>query len=229
VRTRQTTQRARNQEFDAARLLTDEDVTRLGEQIERFDSDVRLDPLDADALLLRSEAVEAHESARRALSVASTAAELRGVTSEVAAGWQALGSLRARVAGQAPPDHRLVCFFDPQHGLSTTDLVWNRPGHGERRVPACSQDAQRLADGLQPQVRLAQVGARRAPYWTAGEAFRAYARGYFSSAPTLSWALMPEVADAAAGSGGPGHFGSGIVGSSGHFDGGGFDGSGAPS
>ncbi len=72
---------------------------------------------------------------------------------------------------------------------------------------------------------MVKIGARTTvPYWAAGGAFLPYASGYFADVASLSWALHP--ADIAGAPDTPGHFGSGIVGGSGHFDGGGFDGSG---
>ncbi len=119
-----------------------------------------------------------------------------------------------------------MCFFDPQHGLSVADVLWTRPGHGPRRVPACPQDADRVTRKVAPEIRTVKIGARATPYWAAGNAFLPYTEGYFAGVVTLSWAFHPAVSDAAAGTGAPGYFGTGVTGSSGNFDGGGFDGSG---
>ena len=123
------------------------------------------------------------------------------------------------------PAQRVLCFFNPLHGPSVTEVLWTRLGHGARRVPACSADADRVANKLLPKVRTVRIGARTMPYWTAGSAFLPYAQGYFAGVAALSWALEPAAFEAAPET--PGYFGHGIVGSSGHFDGGGFDGSGA--
>jgi hypothetical protein len=117
-----------------------------------------------------------------------------------------------------------VCFFNPLHGPSVTEVLWTRPGHGARRVPACATDADRVTNKLLPEVRTVKIGARSMPYWAAGSAFLPYAEGYFAGVAALSWALHPAAFEAAPETGG--YFGTGIVGSSGHFDGGGFDGSG---
>ena len=227
-RTRRATHHAEREAFGTLHRLVDEDVVRLGEELERLDPGRQARVLDEDVRSAHRAAAEAFESARRAVTQATAAEEISRVTAAVATGRNALVVLEARPAGGPVPEHRLMCFFDPQHGPSSGDVVWTRPGHGERRVPACARDAERVAGGQQPAIRLVEVGARRTPYWAAGDAFRPYTRGYFASAPALAWAFEPEVPDAAAGRPTPGHLGSGVVGSSGHFDGGGFDGSGAP-
>jgi hypothetical protein len=229
-RTRRADDRARHDDLEAARRLAEEDVAELGRRLGNLDAaQLRLRNDDEGIRAAYDATVEGYEAARRTAAEVRGAEQLTEVTAAVAAGRTAIAALEARLADRAVADPRLVCFFDPRHGPSATDVVWNRPGHGARRVPACAQDAERLADGVPPATRLVQVGTRTAPYWTAGGAFRSYARGYFGRTPNLTWALEPETPDAAAGSAGPGTFGTGIVGSSGHFDGGGFDGSGAPS
>lgn len=60
-----------------------------------------------------------------------------------------------------------------------TDVVWTRPRHGTRKVPACAQDAARVAAKEQPELRTIRIGSRTVPYWEAGTAYLPYSRGYF--------------------------------------------------
>jgi hypothetical protein len=90
-----------------------------------------------------------------------------------------------------------MCFFDPLHGPSVTEVLWTRPGHGSRRAPACSTDADRVTNNLLPEVLTVKVGTRRMPYWAAGRAFLSYAEGYFASVAAFSWALHPAAFEAA--------------------------------
>jgi hypothetical protein len=118
----------------------------------------------------------------------------------------------------------VVCFFNPLHRPSVTEVLWTRPGHGARRVPVCSMDADRVTDKVMPEVRTVKIGVRTMPYWTAGSALLPYMQGYFADVAALSWALQPAPFEASSET--TGYFGHGIVGSSGNVDGGGFDGSG---
>jgi hypothetical protein len=223
-RARRQAGRARTEELEVVRRLAAEDVDHLGELVDAVVGDLDLDDETREA---RRVAAESYEAAHERVSHITSAGEIKAITETIATGRNALASVQARQGGRPAPEPRVMCFFDPQHGPSTTDVLWARPGHGERRVPACAQDAQRVADRLAPEIRTVSTGSRTMPYWTAGYAFLPYTRGYFAGVATLSWAHQPSVPDAAAGTGTPGSFGSGIVGSSGRFDGGGFDGSGA--
>ena len=225
-RAQNSTRRARSEELDGVRRLAEEDVTYLGDQIRRLASEVEGQVLDEDTRDCHRTAVDSYESAQRDVSQIRKVDDISKVTDNVSTGRYALACLQARLAGGPVPQRRVMCFFNPMHGPSTTDVLWTRPGHGPRRVPACAHDAERVADKLAPEIRLVQIGARTTPYWAAGDAFQPYTEGYFASAVNLAWAFHPAVSDAAAGTSAPGYFGSGVVGSSGHHDGGGFDGSG---
>ena len=140
------------------------------------------------------------------------------------------------------PELRVPCFFNPQHGPSVVDVMWTQPGRGTRRVPACSQDAARVANHEAPEVRKVRIGSRMVPYWEAGAAYLPYGQGYFAGAGVLMWAFQPPVgvegdvgghhgAGMHGGAGfdgaGGGHHGGGHAGDhGGGFDGGGFDGGG---
>jgi hypothetical protein len=48
--------------------------------------------------------------------------------------------------------------------------------------PACAQDASRVANGEQPEIRKVRFGSTLLPYWDAGAAFLPYDRNYYSAA-----------------------------------------------
>jgi uncharacterized membrane protein YgcG len=226
-RNRRSTRRAEADELLAVRRLADDDVADLGARLRRLDDELGGEALDEETQVARRTAHDAHACAVQALSGVSGVEDVRTVTAAVAEGHHALACARARAVGASPPDHRAVCFFNPQHGRSAAEVLWTRPGHGARSVPACSSDADRVARHEAPDVRTVTVGARTMPYWAAGSAFLPYTQGYFAGTATLSWALRPGEVEGAPDK--AGYFGTGIVGSSGHFDGGGFDGSGGNS
>ena len=69
-------------------------------------------------------------------------------------------------------------------------------------MPACAQDAARVAARRQPELRTVTVGSRRVPYWEAGAAYLPYSRGYFAAAAahdvravSFSWALAAPSSD----------------------------------
>jgi hypothetical protein len=111
--------------------------------------------------------------------------EVSTITDTLATGRYALACVQARVAGVELPELRSPCFFNPQHGPSVSDVVWTTSRYGTRRVPACTRDADQLADGRLPEVRTVTIGSRTVPYWEAGEVFAPYSRGYFPAATAV--------------------------------------------
>ena len=220
----QATRRTTAEELEGVRDLVGEDITYLQEQLQRLDREIGGQVLDQETRVAHQTVLDSCESAQRTLEQVSNAEEVREVTETLATGLYALACAQARVAGRPMPEQRVLCFFNPLHGPSVTEVLWTRPGHGARRVPACSTDADRVTNKLTPEARIVKIGARTMPYWTAGSAFLPYTQGYFADVAALSWALQPAPVEAAPET--IGYFGHGIVGSSGHFDGGGFDGSG---
>ena len=150
------------------------------------------------------------ESAQRTFERISNAEEISKVTETIATGLYALACVQTRLAGRPVPEQQVVCFFNPLHGPSVTEVLWTRPGHGARRVPACSTDADRLTNKVPPEARTVKIGARTMPYWAAGSAVLPYTQGYFAGVAALSWALHPAAFEAAPETGG--YFPNGIVG-----------------
>ena len=96
-----------------------------------------------------------------------SAEEISKITDTLSSGRYALACVQARVAGRPLPEHRVPCFFNPQHGPSARDVLWTQPGRGTRTVPACAQDAARIQAHELPEVRKVRIGGRAVPYWEA--------------------------------------------------------------
>jgi uncharacterized membrane protein YgcG len=225
---RRTARREAGAELEGVRRLADEDVTLLGEELQRLDAEVADRPLDEQGRVDYQRALDAYESAQRSVGRIRSADEVSKVTDTLSTGRYALACVRARVAGLPVPVLRVPCFFNPQHGPSVRDVHYTAPGRGTRTVPACAQDAARIADGELPEVRKVKIGARMVPYWQAGAAYLPYGQGYFLGSATMigaapGWAFTPDVS----GFGFSGDHLSGFGGDGGGgFDGGGFDGGG---
>jgi hypothetical protein len=229
-------------EVEPVRAAIDEDVTAYGEELAELDLDVRTpDAAPADAQREYARALDIYENAKSAAQRIERPNEIQPVTSALDEGRWLLACVRARLAGEEPPQRRLPCFFDPRHGPSVEDVLWAPPGGTERDVPACAADAVRIKDGLDPDMRLVPVGGgERRPYWDAGPAYAGWAGGYYGGfLPGMLWGTVlgssfgwgggwgdSGAADAGAGSDGGGWGGDGGGFGGGGFDGGGFDGGG---
>jgi len=190
-RNRQATRRSKAEELESVHRLAGEDVAYLHEQLQRLDREIGGQVLEEETRAAYRTALESSESAQHTLEQISDAEEVNKVTEILAAGLYALACVHARLASRPVPEQRVLCFFDPLHGPSATEVLWTRPGHGSRRAPACSTDADRVTNNLLPEVRMVKIGTRMMPYWVAGSAFLPYAEGYFAGVAVLSWALHP--------------------------------------
>ena len=177
---RRAAERGDAEELEQIRKLADEDVTLLGEELRRLDTQVEGHPLDPDARADYQVALDAYEAAQRAVTRIRAADGISSVTDTLATGRYAIVCVQARMRGEPVPERRVPCFFNPQHGPSTTDVVWNQPKHGTRKIAVCAQDAARLHEGEEPEVRMVVIGNRRVPYWEAGKAVLPYSSGYFA-------------------------------------------------
>jgi hypothetical protein len=169
--------RADDEELLAAQAMADEDTTLLGEQLQRVEA-----PVEAMAPATRLDyqsALDAYESAKRAVPRLRSADAVSTVVDTLSTGRYALACVEARLAGRPVPELRVPCFFNPQHGPSVRDVVWTSAVRGTRTVPACAQDAARVARGESPPVRQIRVGSTLAPYWEAGAAYLPYDENYF--------------------------------------------------
>jgi hypothetical protein len=167
-------------DLQAARSAAEEDVTRFGEELQRLDLDVQLAHTDEAMMQDWQRALDSYEAAKRSLELVQQPEDVRHVTSALEDGRYAVACVRARREGKPLPTRRPPCFFNPAHGPSTTDVQWAPPGGQLRQVPVCGADADRLAQGAEPDVRTVPQGAGRVPYWQGGPAYSPWAMGYFS-------------------------------------------------
>jgi hypothetical protein len=216
--------REHRSELEAVRRLADEDVVVFGEQLSRLDAAVGPDHLDDEGRVDYQRALDAYESAQRTIGALRSADEVSKVTDTLSTGRYALACVQARVEGRPLPELRTPCFFNPQHGPSVTDVVWTSPRFGTRSVPACAQDAARVAAKQRPEVRTVDLGARRVPYWEAGDAYQPYSSGYLSVGLAVTVQRDMAFRHGIMGGWAAGHFGGGDFGGDmgGGGDGGGF-------
>jgi hypothetical protein len=182
---RRATRREDQAELESVQRLAEEDVILFGEQLQRLDAEVGEHHLDTAARSDYQRALDAYESAQREVPRLRDPEEVSKITDTLATGRYALACVQARVAGREIPELRVPCFFNPQHGPSVTDVIWTRPRRGTRTVPACAQDAARVAAREEPELRTVRIGARTVPYWEAGAAYLPYSRGYFPAATAI--------------------------------------------
>jgi hypothetical protein len=178
-------------ELEPVKKLAFEDVTALGEELQRLDLELAGRPLVDDGERADYQrALDAYESAKTAADRMAQPDDVKHVTEILEDGRYAMACVRARVAGEPLPAKRPPCFFDPRHGLSVEDVPYTPPGGTMRDVPACALDAERVRSGADPDIRKVMVGSRRVPYWEGGPAYRPYAMGYFGGFGPLDWIFM---------------------------------------
>ena len=163
----------------AVRRVAEEDVTRFGEELQRLDTEVLTTSLDEAARQDYQRALDSYESAKESLGLVTRSEEIKHVTQALEDGRYAAACVLARAEGRPLPTRRPPCFFNPAHGPSTTDIDWAPPGGQQRQVPVCAADADRVAQGAEPDIRTVRQGAGRVPYWQGGPAYSPYASGYF--------------------------------------------------
>jgi len=179
----------RTADLDAVRKVTDEDVTRFGEELQRLDTELLTTELDEATRQDYQRALDSYEAAKESLARVTVADEVRHVTEALEDGRYAVASVMARVAGEPLPVRRPPCFFNPAHGPSTTDIEWAPPGGQPRQVPVCAADADRVSQGAEPDIRTVQQGVGRVPYWQGGPAYSPWTSGYFGGYATSG--LLP--------------------------------------
>ncbi|MFI0447739.1 hypothetical protein [Actinomadura sp. 6N118] len=159
----------------------EEDVTLLGEDIAKLDLNVMDQKLDPEIRSDYERAMNSYDGAKSATVRASNPQDMQAVTTALEDGRYYMTATRARMAGEPVPEKRAPCFFNPNHGPSTQDVMWAPPGGTPRSVPACEADAQAVLSGGNPDIRMVPYGDGRRPYWDAGPAYGPYAGGYYAS------------------------------------------------
>ena len=186
-------------ELEGVRRLADEDVTHLGEQLQRLDAEVEGRDLDA-ARGSTTRQRSTPTSPRSARSGIRKADEVSTVTDTLSTGRYALACVQARVAGEPVPELRVPCFFNPQHGPSVTDVMWTRPGAARgasglragRRACRQSREVPRCAPSPSASREGAVLGGRpRLPALRRG-----LLRGFHVAGLGFPAARLPGVAEA---------------------------------
>jgi hypothetical protein len=189
-RNRQVAAERAARELAPVKKMTFEDVTALGVDLQDLDADLVGRQLDPGANADYQRALDTYEAAKTAAERIEKPEQVQDVTKILDDGRYAIACVRARVAGEALPQRRPPCFFDPRHGLSVEDVPYAPVGGTDRKVPACALDAERVKAGAEPDARQVMVGTQRVPYWQGGRAYRPYAAGYFGSFGPLDWLFM---------------------------------------
>ena len=174
-------QRAEQVETRLAQVkqTADEDITVFGEELQRLDLEVSGSSLDETTRADYQRALDAYDAAKSSIDQVSTPEDIKNVTAILEDGRYAVACVKARLAGEPLPQRLPPCFFNPQHGPSTTQVSWAPPGGIPREVPACPADAERVLAGTEPDSRQVMVGSRRVPYWQGGPAYQPMMAGYF--------------------------------------------------
>jgi hypothetical protein len=162
------------------RRAADEDVTRFGEELSELHVATLTTELDEGMLADYQRALDAYESAKASLRQCATAADVTLVTRILTDGRFSHACVLAGRDGRDRPERRPPCFFDPGHGPATRDVEWAPPGGVARDIPVCFRDAERLAAGLQPEVRLVRLGDRRVAWFASGPMYAAWAGGWYA-------------------------------------------------
>lgn len=170
-------------ELSAVAHLAEADAVMFGEELARLDTRVADAHLDDEARVEYQTALDAYEHALRIVDRMQSIEEVSKVVDVLASGRYAAACVQARVEGAPAPTSSVPCFFDPRHGPAATEVLWNQPGRGSRKVPACAQDAARRAGGQEPAVTTVRIDGREVPYWAAGGLFRPYENGYTPRTP----------------------------------------------
>ena len=189
-RSRQLAAERAARELEPVKKMTFEDVTALGVELQDLDADLVGRQLDPGANADYQRALDTYEAAKTAADRIEKPEQVQDVTKILDDGRYAIACVRARVAGEALPQRRPPCFFDPRHGLSVEDVTYAPVGGADRQVPACALDAERVKAGAEPDARQVMVGTQRVPYWQGGPAYRPYAAGYFGGFGPLDWIFM---------------------------------------
>jgi hypothetical protein len=220
-----TRRRRRREELEKVKIVARDDLIALGDDIRALDVDVSMPNVNQEAKDHYNEAVEIYQRAEQGLDAARSPQDLEPVSSELERGRYEMESAKALLGGRTPPERRAPCFFDPRHGPSVRMVDWAPPGGTPRPVPACAADAERVEQGLDPNVREIEYAGRQVPYWAAPAAYTPFFGGFyggFGGGGFLPGLLIGEMLGGGFGGwGDPGYGGDGSGGDNGDFGDGG--------
>jgi hypothetical protein len=171
--------RNKRRELEQVKHVARDDLIGLGEQIRALDVDASLPNASADGKQHYNQAVEIYQSAEQGLDRARRTEDLRPISEELERGRYEMQSAQALFDGKEAPVRQAPCFFDPRHGPSVRTVEWAPPGGTPRPVPACAMDAERVEEGLDPDIRELDYGGRRIPYWDAPRAYTPFFGGFW--------------------------------------------------
>lgn len=202
--------------FRIGRKVADEEVTAFGEQLAELHIDTLTTELDPAMRADYEAALDAYETSKQQLVSATDAADVKSLLATIADGRFARACVLARRDGEELPTRREQCFFNPQHGPAAIDVAWTPSGGVEREVPVCRADANRLANGQLPLVRVVATTGGLLPWYAAGPwiegapgATRAHVSG--GSTPlSMRHRGEAELRSGASGANGPGGMTGGI-------------------
>ena len=166
--------------FRQVRRAASEDVTVFGEELSALHFETLTTDLDDQMRLDYQRALDAYESAKHRLGQSAVATDVTDVTRTLADGRFAHACVLAARDGADRPARRPPCFFDPGHGPASRDVSWAPPGGVPRDIAVCFRDAERLAAGEAPQVRMLRLGNRYVPWYASGPAYTAWAGGWYA-------------------------------------------------
>ncbi len=213
--------RRRQQELREAKAAAQDDLIALSAGLTDHDADISIRS-HPEAASEQAAALNAYERGTAALDAARSSKEMGTVSRAIAEGQYHLASARALADGQPRPPRRPSCFFDPRHGMSVRDVLWTPPDGGPSRpVPACADDARKVEQGIEPDLRTVEVRGAPVSYVNAGFA-PAYWGGYGLLPGMFTGFLLGEALSPGFG------YGGGYFGDDGGYGNGDFGGSGDP-
>lgn len=176
------TRAQQREDLDAAsrsRALAESDVALLRTDLSLLTTQVT-DLAEDDTIVARLQGLsEEVDALSLRLTHAGEPADVTAVTKGLADTREALGVISAELAGESGIVNKPPCFFNPNHGPSSTVVAWTDEAGKNVRVPSCDADANRLRSGAAPYARTVSVEGERLPWWDAGSSVRPWARGWY--------------------------------------------------
>ena len=182
----------KQRELAEAKAAAQDDLIALNSRITDHQNDVSVQS-NPEAAAEQAAALAAYERGTAAMDAARRPDDMQAVSRNIAEGQYRLACAEALANGQPKPGRRPMCFFDPRHGMSVTDVSWAPPDGGpSRMVPVCAADARKIDQGIQPEMRTLDNGSgSRVQYVNAGFA-PAYWGGFGYGGAMLGGFLLGE-------------------------------------